>query len=135
MARAFRTAMAGAVLLFALPGFAHHSFSSEFDQSKPVMVQGVVTGVVWENPHVYFFVDVTEDDGKVITWTFETMGPNGLARMGWKRDSLRPGDRLIVEAYLSKDRAHFADGRKVMLSNGRSVASKLQGREPRPTVN
>jgi Family of unknown function (DUF6152) len=134
MARALRTAMAGVVLLFARPGFTHHSFASEFDQSKPVVVQGVVTGVVWENPHVYFFVDVKEDDGKVVTWTFETMGPNGLARMGWKRDSLRPGDKVIVEAYLSKDRAHFADGRKVMLSNGRSVASKLLGREPRPTV-
>ena len=82
MARALRTAMAGVVLLFARSGFAHHSFSSEFDQSKPVVVQGVVTGVVWENPHVYFFVDVKEDDGKVVTWTFETMGPNGLARMG-----------------------------------------------------
>jgi hypothetical protein len=129
MARALRTAMAGVVLLLARPGFTHHSFASEFDQSKPVMVQGVVTGVVWENPHVYFFVDVKEDDGKVVTWTFETMGPNGLARMGWKRDSLRPGDKVIVEAYLSKDRAHFADGRKVMLSNGRSIPSKLQ----RPT--
>jgi hypothetical protein len=134
MARALRTAMAGVVLLFARSGFTHHSFASEFDQSKPVVVQGVVAGVVWENPHVYFFVDVKEDDGKVVTWTFETMGPNGLARMGWKRDSLKPGDKVIVEAYLSKDRAHFADGRKVMLSNGRSIASKLLGREPRPTI-
>ena len=134
MARALRTAMAGVVLLFARSGFAHHSFSSEFDQSKPVVVQGVVTGVVWENPHVYFFVDVKEDDGTVVTWTFETMGPNGLARMGWKRDSLKAGDKVIVEAYLSKDKAHFADGRKVMLSNGRSIPSKLEGREARPAA-
>jgi hypothetical protein len=134
MARALRTAMAGVVLLFARSGFAHHSFASEFDHSKPVVGQGMVTGVVWENPHVYFFVDVKEDDGTVVTWTFETMGPNGLARMGWKRDSLKAGDKVIVEAYLSKDKAHFADGRKVMLPNGRSIPSKLQGREPRPAA-
>ena len=120
-----RTLMAGVVLLLARSGFAHHSFAAEFDQSRAVMLQGVVTGVVWENPHVYFFVDVKEVDGKVITWTFETMGPNGLSKMGWKRDSLTPGDKVIVEAYLAKDGSHLADGRKVMLSNGRSVASKL----------
>jgi hypothetical protein len=123
--------MAGVIFLFARPALAHHSFASEFDRSKPVMLQGVVTGVTWENPHVYFFVDVKEENGKVVTWTFETMGPNGLARMGWKRDSLTPGDQVIVEAYLAKDGSHFADGRKVMLSNGRSVPSKLPRPEPR----
>jgi hypothetical protein len=126
--------MAGVIFLFARHGFAHHSFAAEFDQSKPLMLQGVVTGVTWENPHVYFFVDVKGDDGKVVTWTFETMGPNGLSKMGWKRDSLEPGDRVIVEAYLAKDGSHFADGRRVMLSNGLSISSKLTRREPGPAT-
>jgi hypothetical protein len=126
--------LAGVVFLFARPGFAHHSFAAEFDQSRPIMLQGVVTGVTWENPHVFFFVDVEDGDGKVVNWAFETMGPNGLAKMGWMRDSLQPGDNVIVEAYLAKDRPHFADGRKVMMSNGRSVASKLPRRGPRPTA-
>jgi len=131
MTYSLRSLMAGVVLLLARPGFAHHSFAAEFDQSRPVMVQGVVTGVAWENPHVFFYVDVDVGDGKVVNWAFETMGPNGLSRMGWKRDSLRPGDRVIVEAYLAKDGSHLADGRKVMLSNGRSIPSKLPPREPR----
>jgi Family of unknown function (DUF6152) len=126
--------MAGVVLLLARPVFAHHSFGAEFDQSRPVMLQGVVTSVTWENPHVFFFVDVEDVGGKVVNWAFETMGPNGLARMGWKRDSLKPGDRVIVEAYPAKDGSHLADGRKVMLSNGRSIPSKLTRREPRPAV-
>ena len=135
MTLTLRTLMVGGVLLFARSGFAHHSFSSEFDQSRPIMLQGVVTAVDWLNPHVFFFVDV-EDNGKVVNWAFETMGPNGLGRMGWKRDSLRPGDRVIVEAYLAKDGSHLADGRKVMLSNGRSVSSKLKPsrREPSATT-
>ena len=136
MLRALRTVMVGVMFLLARRGFAHHSFASEFDQSKLVMVQGVVTGIVWENPHVYYFVDVKEDNGKVVTWTFETVGPNRLAGMGWKRDSLRPGDRVIVEAYLAKDGSHLGDGRKVMFSNGRSVSSKLKPsrREPPATT-
>jgi Family of unknown function (DUF6152) len=132
MRRTLRTMMAAVVFLFTPSGFAHHSFSAEFDQSRPIMVRGVVTGVDWQNPHVFFFVDVEEADGKVVNWAFETMGPNGLARMGWKRDSLMPGDKVIVEAYLAKDGSHLADGRKVMLSNGRSIPSKLPRREPRP---
>jgi hypothetical protein len=134
MARALRTAMAGVVLLFARSGFAHHSFAAEFDQSRIVILQGVVTGVDWQNPHVFFYVDVDDGDGKMMNWAFETVGPNGLGRMGWKRDSLKPGDRVIVEAYLAKDGSHLADGRKVMFSNGRSISSKLKRsrREPPP---
>ena len=76
-------------------------------------------------------MDVDEGYGKVVNWAFETMGPNGLLRMGWKRDSLSPGDKVLVEAYLAKDGSHLADGRKVMLSNGLSIPSKLPPREPR----
>ena len=123
--------MAGVVLLLTRSGMAHHSFASEFDQSRPVMLEGVVTAVAWENPHVFFYVDVDEGYGKVVNWAFETMGPNGLSRMGWKRDSLSPGDKVIVEAYLAKDGSHLADGRKVMLSNGLSIPSKLPPRASR----
>ena len=70
-------------------------------------------------------MDVNYGDRKVVNWAFETMGPNGLARMGWRHDSLMPRDQVIVEAYLAKDASHFADGRKVMLSNGHSVPSKM----------
>jgi hypothetical protein len=136
MTLTLRTLMVGAVLLFARSGFAHHSFSSEFDQSRPIVVRGVVTAVDWQNPHVFFFVDVEEADGKVVNWAFETMGPNGLARLGWKRDSLVPGDKVIVEAYLAKDGSHLADGRKVMFSNRHSVPSRLKPsrREPPATT-
>ena len=120
--------MAGVFFLSSVTGFAHHSFSAEFDHSKRITLQGVITSVAWSNPHVFYYVDVKVDDGTVVNWALETMGPNQLAKTGWTRDSLKPGDEVVVEAYLAKDGSHLADGRKVMLSNGHSVNSRMDKR-------
>jgi hypothetical protein len=54
------------LFLVSTAGFAHHSFSAEFDHSKRVMLQGVVTRITWENPHVFFYVDVKGEDGTLV---------------------------------------------------------------------
>lgn len=107
----------------ALPALAHHSFGSEFDESKPVTIEGVVTRVDWENPHVHYYVDVKQSDGTVVNWSCETGGPKRLERRGWMRDSLKPGDKVVVHAFPSKDGSHSADGRKVTLADGRTISS------------
>ncbi len=107
----------------ALPALAHHSFGSEFDESKPVTIEGVVTRVDWENPHVHYYVDVKQSDGSVVNWSCETGGPKRLERRGWMRDSLKPGDKVVVHAFPSKDGSHSADGRKVTLADGRTISS------------
>jgi hypothetical protein len=114
-----------ASLLFAagLPAIAHHAFSSEFDTSKPVTLEGVVTRIDWENPHVFFYVDVTDAEGAVVNWKCETRGPNGLARQGWTRDSLKTGDKVIIHGFLARDASHMVDGRKVTLADGRKILS------------
>jgi len=115
-----------AALLFlagGLPAPAHHAFSSEFDLSKPITLEGVVTRIDWENPHVHFYVDVTGPDGTVVNWSCETGGPNRLVRRGWTRDALKPGDKVIVHGFLAKDASHSVDGRKVTLADGRSIGS------------
>lgn len=114
---------AGVMLLAVAPAYPHHAFSGEFDQAKPITLQGVVTRVDWENPHVYFYVDVADPDGKLVSWKCETRGPNGLERKGWKRDSLKPGDKVIVQGSLARDGSHTADGRQVTLANGRKILS------------
>jgi hypothetical protein len=111
----------GAFLASDLPVLAHHAFSNEFDESKPITLEGVVTRIDWENPHVHYYVDVTQADGTVVNWACETGGPNRLARRGWTRDSLKPGDKVTVHGFPAKDASHSADGRKVTLADGRTI--------------
>lgn len=74
---------------------AHHSFSV-FNMQTEVSITGVVKEVQWTNPHIWVWVDVTGEDGKVVTWGLEGMSPNFLARRGWSRTTLKPGDEVTV---------------------------------------
>jgi Family of unknown function (DUF6152) len=117
----------GITLLAAVSLQAHHSFSAEFDGSKPVELKGVVTKIEWTNPHVYFYVDVKDEKGNVVNWGCETANPGSLLRQGWKRDSLKVGDHVIVAGYLAKDGSKLADARVVTLADGRRVFGGTPG--------
>ena len=97
-------AFAASALAAALPARAHHSFAAEYDASKPVTLTGTVTAVQWTNPHIFIFVDVPDEKtGAIVNWTLEMGGPNALLRLGWKRDSLKTGDTLIVDTIGLRD--------------------------------
>jgi len=100
---------------------AHHSFSLEFDATKQLTFRGVVTKVEWMSPHTYFYLDVKEGPSKVVNWTFESAGPNALARRGWNRNTLKIGDRITVVGYRAKDDVHVASAREVVLADGRKL--------------
>jgi hypothetical protein len=87
----------------AAPVRAHHSAAAAFDSTKPVTLTGVVTEVRLENPHTWFFLDVTDPSGKVVNWGFEGTTPTALIRSGYKRDSLKPGDRITVKGVRARD--------------------------------
>jgi Family of unknown function (DUF6152) len=110
-----------AFLVAAGPVRAHHSFASEYDRSKPVTLEGVVTRIEWENPHTWLYMDVKDEDGKVIHWSIEAATPNALTRAGWHKDSLKIGDSVKVEGYLAKDASKMATARSVTLPDGKRV--------------
>jgi len=105
------------LLLAAMPVAAHHSFAAEFDASKPVAVTGIVTKVEWQNPHTFFYVDVTDvPTGKVTNWAFEMGSPNGLMRNGWTRNSMKVGDVVSVEGSRARDGSTVGNARVVVLT-------------------
>ena len=82
-------------LALAPAAWAHHS-QSEYDLRGKVEVEGAVTKVEWRSPHAWIYVDVVNDKGETVNWSFELPSPVTLMRRGWTRDSLKPGDRVKV---------------------------------------
>lgn len=111
---------------------AHHSFAAEYDSKKPVLLKGIVTKVDWMNPHVYFYLDVEDDSGNVANWSLEMGPPNGLEHAGWKRNTMKVGDVVVVEGTRAKDGAHQANARAVtMASTGKRLgAASSEGNIP-----
>lgn len=116
-------------LLAALPLAAHHSFSAEFDDKQPVTIDGTVVKFDFMNPHSWITVDVKDASGKVVRWAVETGSTNALFRRGWRKDSLRAGDHVTIEAYRAKDGSNTANANSVKLPDGRlvSAASSREG--------
>ena len=110
-----------ALLAAAVPSSAHHSFAAEFDATKPVELTGVVTKVEWMNPHIYFYVDVKDETGKVTNYACEGGAPNGLYRNGWRKDSLKPGDEVSIDGWRAKDGSNTVNAGSVVLPDGKRV--------------
>ncbi len=83
-----------AVLCFLLPAAAHHSMAG-FDRTQSLSLEGVVKDFAWQNPHAWIELEVTKD-GKTVTWNFEMTAPAYLVRAGWKKTSVKKGDKVTV---------------------------------------
>ena len=115
--------LAGGVglLLASAPVAAHHSFAAEFDAQQPVTLKGTIVQMDWVNPHSWIHVDVKNDDGTVTRWMIEGGTPNTLFRRGFNKDSLKTGTAIIVEGYRAKNGANRANGRDLILADGKRL--------------
>jgi Family of unknown function (DUF6152) len=121
------SALALFLLANSAPVLAHHGFAVEFDKNSPVTLAGVVTKMEFMNPHIYFYADVKSKDGRVVNWAFEGGPPNVIYRQGWRKDTLKPGDQVIVKGFRAKDGTHLAACTTVILPDGREISAGAGG--------
>jgi hypothetical protein len=114
-------AAAGILLSAVVPVRAHHAFSAEFDQSKPVKVSGEITKLEWTNPHAWIFIDVKGTDGKVVPWRFEMGAPNALLRAGWSRSDIKVGTAVTISGFMARAGGSVGNAFQVRLPDGRDL--------------
>ena len=129
-ARVLTLALASiALIAIAVPAIAHHSFSAEFDRSKPVTLTGIITNVKWQNPHIYFYVDVKEN-GKVVNYAVELGSPNGVLGNGLSRNVLKVGQVVSLNGTMAKDGSAKVNGSNITIDGRPYDADSSQGRTP-----
>jgi len=118
--RALVSALVGLCVAMVPAASAHHS-QSEYDQSAKVEVTGTVTKVEWRSPHAWIYVDVVDDQGQTVNWSFELPSPVTLMRRGWKRDSVKPGDVVSVSGARARHFPTIALGNAMTDSDGKPL--------------
>ena len=91
------------VLAVGVPLWAHHAFVAAYDMNQPITVKGVITQVLLENPHSWFFLDVKDQSGKVEQWAFEAGTPSGMLRNGYKPGIIKAGTEVTIKGFRARD--------------------------------
>src|SRR5215472_5559591 len=121
-----------ALFLAAVPVWAHHAFTAEFDAKKPIKLRGNVAKVELINPHSWIHIDVKNPDGTTTRWMIEGGTPNTLLRRGFTKTSLPVGTEILVDGYQAKDGSNRANGRDLTYPDGRKIFLGSSGPEGPP---
>ena len=112
---------ATALLAIGIPLWAHHG-NAAYDDKNPVTIKGTVTEFAWTNPHVQIYLDVKDDNGKVIHWSVETYSPGKLVRAGWTKDVVKVGDQVSINLIPARNGSPVGFLHKLMLPDGKVLA-------------
>lgn len=116
-------------VLSAAPVEAHHSFAAEFDYDLTGTIEGEVIEVLYVNPHARYFVSVMGEDGEEVIWDTQTRSTSALTRVGWTRDLIKVGDRVVLEGNLGRDGARKLWIREIRMASGRVIRPVEGGTE------
>jgi len=119
--------LGSSLVVASQPARAHHSETAEYDTSKPVKITGTLKKVEWQNPHVWFYVDVADESGKITTWGFSGAPPGALMRRGITKDALKLGAVVNVEGSRARDGSNNASARRVTFADGTDVFTASEG--------
>ena len=114
------TAVTAAMLAAAPPAPGHHSFAAQFDANRPVTLEGTVTKVEWQNPHIWVYLDVAGPEGQPAAWECEGDNPNNLTRRGWTKDSVEVGRPITIYGFQARNGSPVCNGR-TWVFGGRTV--------------
>lgn len=119
-----------AVLASGVSIAAHHSFAAQYDRDKPITLKGTIIRIEWANPHIYFYVDVS-DKGGTTHWAIEGGAPSTLYRAGWRKDSAKVGEVVTVDGFLAKDGSKLVNMQVALLADGRKLFVGTQTFSPK----
>ena len=121
----FLVALTAALALLSIPISAHHS-TAEYDMTATNSVKGTVTKFEWTNPHAYIYIQVKDDKGNTVEWTGELASLGMLARVNWKRDTVKPGDEITISGNPARDGRKVLRLAKITFANGQELSALVR---------
>jgi hypothetical protein len=118
-------AFAVSLVFLSRPVFAHHS-TAEYDMAVLTSIKGTVTKFEWSNPHAYIYLDTKDDKGNAVAWTAELASIGMLARVNWKRDTLKTGDEITIYGNRAKDGRTLMRLDKIAFANGQELSAQVR---------
>ena len=108
-------------LLFVSISVSAHHGNAEYDEKRPLTMKGTVTEFMWASPHSKIFLNAKDPKGSVVHWSIETLSPGKLARAGWTKDAVKPGDQITVTFSPAKNGSPTGFLQKVVFLDGKQL--------------
>lgn len=121
----FITPLTLLAMVFALPTQAHHNYFTDFNPRVEILIEGVVSEVKWQNPHIEVYLDVTDENGQVSTWTMPNAAPFVAAQNGWDEETIVVGTHMTFKGWPSRDGSNSMRAIEMFFADGRTYEMQM----------